>query len=54
MNRVLTKNFEPENFSKQLSQVQDLDCGSNIVKNNRCIFYARMYLNDLKVAQLEN
>ena len=50
LNSVLTKDFEPENFSKQLSQVQDLEYGSNVVRNNKCIFYARMNLNDLKTA----
>ena len=50
LNRVLTNNFEPENFAKQLSQIQDLEYGSNVVRNNKCIFYARMNLNDLKDA----
>ena len=50
LNHVLTYNFEPKIFSKQLYQVQDLECGSNVVRNNKCIFYARMNLNDLKTA----
>ena len=52
LNRVLNNNFEPENFSKQLSQVPDLEYGSNVVRNNRCIFCARMNLNDLKASQI--
>ena len=52
LNRVLTKILNLKIFLKQLSQVQYLECGSNVVRNNECIFYARMYFNDLKVTQI--